>query len=131
MSALPTMRERVCIRVLREMETGETAYIRCVRGMEASVVVVYPNHRADIFSLCEIVIFGIPYLGRNLADKGKAYRSFVHGWRNATELVDGKASSCLSSDDVVYHHWWRIEFAKRVNVVAVLVVTGKGKIIYT
>ena len=75
-------------------------------------------------------IFQEPDIRKNLADEGKAYRSFKHGWRNATELVDGKASSCSSSDDVVYYHWWRVEFAKRVQVAAVQVVTGKGKINY-
>jgi len=65
-------------------------------------------------------------IGKNLAAEGRAYRSFAHGWRNATELVDGQASSCSSSDDVVYYHWWRVEFAKRVQVIAVHVTFGKG-----
>ena len=69
-------------------------------------------------------------IGKNLAGEGKAYRSFEHGWRNATELVDGKASSCSSSDDMVYYHWWRVEFAKRVQVIAVHVAFGKGNINY-
>ena len=121
--------ERVCRRVWREMETGETAYIPCVRKLIGDKLYVFSHYSADVFSLCEIVIFFRPDIGKNLAGEGKAYRSFEHGWRNATELVDGKASSCSSSDDVVYYHWWRVEFAKRVQVIAVHLVTGKGKII--
>ena len=122
--------QRVCRRVWREMETGETAYIACEMKLVGVTLYVFSHYIDDVFSLCEIVIFGTPDVGKNLAAEGKAYRSFEHGWKNATELVDGKASSCSPSDDVVYHHWWRVEFAKRVQVAAVHVATGKGKINY-
>ena len=118
--------QRVCSRVWREMETGETAYLECVRKVVGDTLYVFSHHTADVFSLCEIVIFNRPDIGENLAGEGKAYRSFEHGWKNATELVDGKASSCSSSDDVVYYHWWRVEFDKRVQVIAVHVATGEG-----
>ena len=118
--------QRVCSRVWGEMETGETAYIECVRKVAGDTLYVFSHRTADVFSLCEIVILKWPDIEKNLASEGKAYRSFEHGWKNATELVDGKASSCSSSDDVVYYHWWRVEFDKRVHVIAVHVVTGEG-----
>ena len=121
--------KQVCCSVWREMETGETAYIACVRDLFGETLYVFTHYSADVFSLCEVVIFGRPYVGQNLAVEGKAYRSFEHGWKNATELIDGNALSCSSSDDAVYHHWWRVEFAKRVQVIAVHVASGKGKII--
>ena len=112
------------------METGETAYIECVGKLVGETVYVFSHYMDKFFSLCEIVIFVRPDIGKNLAGEGKAYRSFEHGWRNATELVDGKTSSCSYSDDVVYYHWWRVQFAKRVHVIAVHVATGKGNTIY-
>ena len=122
--------ERVCRRVWREMETGETAYMPCVRDLLGDTLYVFAHNTDDFFSLCEIVIFSRQDIGENLAGAGKAYRSFEHDWKKATELIDGQASSCSSSDDVVDHHWWRVEFAKRVEVIAVRILTGKGKIIY-
>ena len=64
--------QRVCRRVWREMETGETVYIACVRKLVGDTLYIFSHYIADIFSLCEIVIFGRPDVGKNLAGEGKA-----------------------------------------------------------
>ena len=69
--------ERVCGRVWREMETGETAYIACVKRLVGDTLYVFAHRMGDMFSLCEVVIFVRPDMGKNMAGQGQGYATIT------------------------------------------------------
>ncbi|KAI0233625.1 hypothetical protein LSAT2_016145 [Lamellibrachia satsuma] len=73
--------QRICNTVDRELATGETVYIGCTRFLAGDAVVIRSNNRLNIFTLCEVAVYGKPLCKSNPCKNGAICTKEEYGFR--------------------------------------------------
>jgi len=81
-------------------------------------------------------MFPFSVQARNLAVEGKAYHSLAFGKKNASKAIDGQTQIIFSDDSCITSRrqekiWWRVDFAKLIEVYAVQITPGKLHMLQT
>ena len=76
--------QRICKIIDREIATGETIYIGCLRPVQGNQVMLFSNNEDDVFTLCEVAIYG-KQVSLSLRNCGRArrcacMRAYVRAW---------------------------------------------------
>ncbi|XP_055757085.1 uncharacterized protein LOC129835473 [Salvelinus fontinalis] len=120
--------------VISLIQAGETKTVQC-NEMEGRYVVVVIPDRNEYLTLCEVEVYGTPRVPTgefqlNVALKGVATQSSLHGDGQANNAIDGNRESnyfklhCTHTEWDT-NPWWRVDLLDVYRVTAVS-ITNRG-----